>query len=197
MCSPVFLSLICRICGQTSRFCSVHFCFLFSFWPCHMACGILVPRPGLNLFPPAIEVWSLNNWPARSLIFTFSDSFFTYKHSVSFCSSFCDNVFHSFKNFKTFTHTHLKFYVKSCNVPLSCISLSMLLCQLNLPLSGLYLWVFFVCKLKLCDAWLSSPGLKNSSSSICIWFCEALPSLTNPTICIYFLAWHILNYCVA
>ena len=43
-----------------------HFCFVlvfgFSFWPCHAPCGILVPRPGMEPVPPAMEVWSLNHW---------------------------------------------------------------------------------------------------------------------------------------
>ena len=50
-------------------FSSVHFYFLF--WSCHMACGILVPWPGIEPVFPAREVWSLNNWTARSLIFHF------------------------------------------------------------------------------------------------------------------------------
>ena len=27
------------------------------------ACGILVPRPGIEHMPPALEVWRLNHWP--------------------------------------------------------------------------------------------------------------------------------------
>ena len=30
-----------------------------------MACGILVPKPGIELVPPAVEVWSLNHWTTR------------------------------------------------------------------------------------------------------------------------------------
>ena len=36
-----------------------------SFWLCHSACGILVPWPGIEPMPPAMEVWSLNHWTAR------------------------------------------------------------------------------------------------------------------------------------
>ena len=32
-----------------------------------MACGILVPRPGIEPAPPALEVWSLNHWTAREV----------------------------------------------------------------------------------------------------------------------------------
>ena len=33
---------------------------LFTFWSCHVACGILVPRPGIKLTSPALEVQCLN-----------------------------------------------------------------------------------------------------------------------------------------
>ena len=36
---------------------------LFFFWPHHTACGILVPRPGIEPAPPALEAWSLNTGP--------------------------------------------------------------------------------------------------------------------------------------
>ena len=35
------------------------------FWLCHIACGILVPRPGMEPRPPAVEVWSPNHWTFR------------------------------------------------------------------------------------------------------------------------------------
>ena len=34
------------------------------FWLCRTACGILVPRPGLEPEPPAVEAPSLNHWTA-------------------------------------------------------------------------------------------------------------------------------------
>ena len=34
------------------------FVCLFVFWPYCLACGILVPQPGINPVPPALEVWS-------------------------------------------------------------------------------------------------------------------------------------------
>ena len=33
------------------------------FWPC----GILVPPPGIEPTPPAVEAWSLNHWTAREV----------------------------------------------------------------------------------------------------------------------------------
>ena len=52
----LFLCLLWRI------VCSYALC-IFSwvvFWLCHMACGILVPWPGIELVAPAVEVQSLN-----------------------------------------------------------------------------------------------------------------------------------------
>ncbi|XP_057389546.1 zinc finger protein 320-like isoform X2 [Balaenoptera acutorostrata] len=31
------------------------------------ACGILVPRPGIEAAPPAVEAWSLNHWTTREV----------------------------------------------------------------------------------------------------------------------------------
>ena len=41
--------------------------FFFFFWPHHAACGILVPRPGIEPRPPTVEAWSPNHWTAREL----------------------------------------------------------------------------------------------------------------------------------
>ena len=38
--------------------------FLF-FWPCHKACGILVPQPGTEPRLSAVKVLSPNDWTAR------------------------------------------------------------------------------------------------------------------------------------
>ena len=43
----------------------------FSFWPCFTACGILVPRPGIELVPPALEVWNLNHWNSRESLYIY------------------------------------------------------------------------------------------------------------------------------
>ena len=39
----------------------------FFFWPHCMACGILVPSPGIEPTSPALEVWSLNHWTTREV----------------------------------------------------------------------------------------------------------------------------------
>ena len=36
-------------------------------WPCHTACRILVPRPGTEPVPPAVEAQSLNHWTTREV----------------------------------------------------------------------------------------------------------------------------------
>ena len=38
-------------------------------WPCHMACGILVPQPGIEPGAPALEAWSLNHWTTLIRVF--------------------------------------------------------------------------------------------------------------------------------
>ena len=46
--------------------------YLFVFWPHWAACGILVPWPGIEPVPPAVEAWSLiNHWTAREVPFLF------------------------------------------------------------------------------------------------------------------------------
>ena len=56
MCSPT-RKLIWALCAG----------FLF-FLPHHSACGILVPRPGIEPTPLAVEAWSLNQWTAREVL---------------------------------------------------------------------------------------------------------------------------------
>ena len=40
----------------------------FFFWPCHAACRILAPRPGMEPRSPAVEVRSPNRWTARGKV---------------------------------------------------------------------------------------------------------------------------------
>ena len=39
--------------------------FFFSFWPCCMACGILVPQTGIEYIPSAMKTWSLSHCTTR------------------------------------------------------------------------------------------------------------------------------------
>ena len=41
------------------------FVCLFVFWLCSAACRILVPQPGIEPGPPAVQVQSPNHWTAR------------------------------------------------------------------------------------------------------------------------------------
>ena len=41
--------------------------YFFIFWPCCVACGILVPRPEIKPHAPAVKVQSLNHWTAREV----------------------------------------------------------------------------------------------------------------------------------
>ena len=41
------------------------FFFFFSFWLCLVACGILVPQPGIKSRVLAVKEWSPNHWTAR------------------------------------------------------------------------------------------------------------------------------------
>ena len=44
-----------------------NFCCNFFFSPHCVACGILVPRLGIEPVPHASEAWSLNHWTAREV----------------------------------------------------------------------------------------------------------------------------------
>ena len=51
-------------------------CFILSlfFRLCHVACGILVSRPGIKPVPPALEVQSPNHWDVPGLYFNMKTS---------------------------------------------------------------------------------------------------------------------------
>ena len=54
------------LCDQTGR--QLFFVVVFStFWPCPVACGTLVPRPGIEPAPPAVESRNLNHWTTREV----------------------------------------------------------------------------------------------------------------------------------
>ena len=39
--------------------------YMYIFCPCHVTCGIFVPRPGVEPVPSAVKVPSPNHWTAR------------------------------------------------------------------------------------------------------------------------------------
>ena len=83
--SLIFSSLICAQAQFSSnlfylRLSELLIFILFYFWPHHMACRILVPQPGIEPLPPAVEVWSLNHWTTREVLSELFDF-------VNFCLS--------------------------------------------------------------------------------------------------------------
>ena len=59
--------------GPASSIILLFFFFFFNFiffifWPCHTACRILVPRPGIEPTPPAVEAQSLKHRTAREIL---------------------------------------------------------------------------------------------------------------------------------
>ena len=48
------------------------FFFFFFFWPCHTACGILVPIPWSNSDPQQWKMQSPNHWTTRNVFSCFS-----------------------------------------------------------------------------------------------------------------------------
>ena len=47
-------------------------CFCFTGGPCHVACRILVPRPGVEAWSPAVEAQSPNHWTTREFLHVIS-----------------------------------------------------------------------------------------------------------------------------
>ena len=60
--------------SQKEYFCTLssfllYYCYYLEeeLWLCYTACGILVPQPGMNHAPLAVEVQSANHWTAREV----------------------------------------------------------------------------------------------------------------------------------
>ena len=56
------------IAGLCSQVISLKGTSTFFFLPHHVACGILVPQPGIEPGPPALEDRSLNHWTTREVL---------------------------------------------------------------------------------------------------------------------------------
>ena len=65
-------SFLCTL-SNTIINCMYHFLFIHSFvedplfWPCHTACGFLVPRPGIQPILLVLEAQSLNHWTTEDV----------------------------------------------------------------------------------------------------------------------------------
>ena len=69
--------------------------FYFTYFFVYVACGILVPQPGIQPGPLALEAWSLNYWTTREVPLL---SFFKLKRAcvhakpLLSCLTLCDPV---------------------------------------------------------------------------------------------------------
>ena len=68
------------------------FLFFFFFLPRHVACGILVPRPGIEPRPLAVRAQSPNHWTAR--VFPHRWCFLS-NLKISFMTDECNNIIHT------------------------------------------------------------------------------------------------------
>ena len=66
------------------------FIYFYLFRPCHVACRILVPLPGIEPMPPAVEARILNHWTTREVLKGVLWSTTLIKFSVSIHSG-CSN----------------------------------------------------------------------------------------------------------
>ena len=65
------------------------FIFIFIFWLHSRACGILLPRPGIEPMPPAVEAQILNHWNTREgpgLTISYKTSGFQVFLAIRVCS---------------------------------------------------------------------------------------------------------------
>ena len=60
-------STLPKTAGPLILFYFYYYYYFLIFWSHHAACGILVPRTGIKLAPPAVEMQSLNHWIAREV----------------------------------------------------------------------------------------------------------------------------------
>ena len=86
-----FVIYVCLSCDwikpHMGRYLNTSFFFLiyfFIFRLCHVPCGILVPRPGFEPGPPAVEAWSLNHWTTRGVPKSFIILGLTFKSLIYF-----------------------------------------------------------------------------------------------------------------
>ena len=55
--------------GVSKALCYIPLCIVLFFFFFHVACGILVSRPGIEPAHPALEARSLNHWTTREVVF--------------------------------------------------------------------------------------------------------------------------------
>ena len=52
---------------QVKALLGMHLSLSLFFQPGHAACGVLVPQPGIEPAPPALEAQSFNHWTTREV----------------------------------------------------------------------------------------------------------------------------------
>ena len=71
----------------------VGYLFYLFFWSCRVACGILVPQPGIKPVPPALEAQSVNHWTTKGvLVICFKYAAATAAKSLQLCPTLCDPI---------------------------------------------------------------------------------------------------------
>ena len=96
--------------------------FFFFFWPLGLACGILVPQPGIEPRPPAVEVWSPNHWTAREVPGLFLTDDAACREDVS-------GVFRWICIY-IYIYIYIYVYILACSLfPSSCVKATSALCR--------------------------------------------------------------------
>ena len=70
--------------SKPTEFHSVGTCFMYLFWPHHVACRILVPQAGIEPGAPAVKAWSPHHWIAKKFGTCFKSWLVTVKSTLLF-----------------------------------------------------------------------------------------------------------------
>ena len=104
------LTLMCSILSKGSGYPSYRTLYFDLFIFCHTIqhAGVLVPRPGIEPLPPAVEAWSPNHWITREVPLqdTLKHSWIQVTHHLPLCPTLdCKLVFRDHKKtLLLFTH---------------------------------------------------------------------------------------------
>ena len=109
MITAVKLTDISATHGYIMNMCDRYDKSLFGGWLCHVACGILVPQPRIELWLKAVKVLSINDWTARGFLnksisileriqhvyFTVARALLAKVKVTQSCPTFCDPMAYS------------------------------------------------------------------------------------------------------
>ena len=73
--------------------------FFFFFWPCHLACGILVPQSGIKLEFLAVKAQSPKHWATREFL---ACNIFGGIYQVSNINNYNAHIHYEIKSWKQF-----------------------------------------------------------------------------------------------